>query len=119
MGIDPTGDGLRGDDLYPSPSPSNVVLEFGVRDADVYEGAIYVHSLIGAHTSNPVSGDFSLECMNAFLVKGGDWIPVKSAMIYGNVYELLKRVEVFGKDIRQVDNTITPSIRFERVRVIT
>ncbi len=117
MGIEPTGNGLRGEDLYPTTSPSNIVLEFGNEDDCLEENALVVHALIGAHTSNPVSGDFSLECMNAFLVEKGERKPVKSAMIYGNVYELLNNVEAFGKDVRQVENTISPSIRFTNVIV--
>jgi len=117
IGIEPTGNGLRGDDLYPTTSPTNVVLEFEEESNDIEDDAIVVHALIGAHTSNPVSGDFSLECMNAFLVRNGDRKAVKSAMIYGNIYELLKNVESFGKDIRQVENTITPSVRFKDVAV--
>ncbi len=117
MGIEPTGNGLRGDDLYPTTSPTNVVLEFKEESKNIEEDALIVHALIGAHTSNPVSGDFSLECMNAFLVKEGESKAVKSVMIYGNVYELLKNVEAFGKDVRQIENTITPSIRFRDVVV--
>lgn len=117
MSIEPTGNGLRGDDLYPTTSPTNVVLEFREESKDIEEDALVVHALIGAHTSNPVSGDFSLECMNAFLVRGGERKAVKSVMIYGNVYKLLKNVEAFGKDIRQIENTITPSIRFRDVVV--
>ena len=117
MDIEPTGNGLRGEDLYPVTSPSNIVLDFEESSRDIEDGALVVHALVGAHTSNPVSGDFSLECMNAFLIKKSERIAVKSAMIYGNVYELLKNIVAFGKDVRQVENTITPSIRFGGVVV--
>ncbi len=117
IGIEPTGNGIRGNDMYPRTSPTNVILEFKDSDKDILENCLYVHAFIGAHTSNPVSGDFSLECMNAFLFKKGEKIPVK-AMIYGNVYELLRNVEVFGRDVRQIENTISPSIRFKGIRVI-
>ncbi len=117
MNIEPTGNGLRGDDLYPTTSPSNIILEFECTEENLEENSLVVHALIGAHTSNPVSGDFSLECMNAFLIKNGERVPVKSAMIYGNVYELLRNVEAFGKDVRQIENTITPSVRFSNVFV--
>ena len=109
--VEPTGNGFRGDDLYPSTSPTNVILKFKEISKDL-EG-VYVHSFIGAHTSNPVSGDFSLETMNAFM----DGKPVR-AMIYGNVYDLLRKVTAFGKDVRQVENTVTPSIEFESVRFV-
>ncbi len=108
--VSPTGNCIRGDDLYPRTSPTNVVLEFD--EVAQLEG-VYVHSLIGAHTSNPVSGDFSLETMNAFL---GDK-PVR-AMIYGNVYDLIKKITAFGRDVRQVENTVTPSIEFEEVKLV-
>ncbi len=110
-GIDPTGNCVRGDDLYPSVSPTNVILEFENVEKDL--DGVYVHSLIGAHTSNPVTGDFSLETMNAFLKDE----PVR-AMIYGNVYELLKKITAFGKDVRQIENTVTPSIEVKDVRLI-
>ncbi|AEA47501.1 TldD/PmbA family protein [Archaeoglobus veneficus] len=106
LGIE-AGNGFR-DEItsYPIITPSNVVLEFE-RSSDVEDGALIVHSLIGAHTANPISGDFSVECMNAFY--NGE--PVK-AMLYGNIYEVLKKIECFGKDVKQVDFTVSPSVRF-------
>ena len=109
--VEPTGNGFRGDDLYPTTSPTNVILEFDEVEKEL-EG-VYVHSLIGAHTSNPVSGDFSLETMNAFL----NGKPVRG-MIYGNIYDLLKKITAFGKDVRQIENTVTPSIEFENVKFV-
>ncbi|WP_457549405.1 TldD/PmbA family protein [Archaeoglobus sp.] len=109
--VEPTGNGFRGDDLYPATAPTNVILEFDEVEKELV--GIYVHSLIGAHTSNPVSGDFSLETMNAFL----DGKPVR-AMIYGNVYDLLKKITAFGKDVRQIENTVTPSIEFESIKFV-
>jgi PmbA protein len=116
MNAEPTGNGFR-DEItsYPSTSPSNVVLDFSEKSNNIEEDALLIHSFIGSHTSNPISGDFSLESMNAFLFKK-EREPVH-AMIYGNIYELLKKIEVFGKDVRQIDNTITPSIRFSDVDV--
>ncbi|RLI73602.1 hypothetical protein DRO97_07185 [Archaeoglobales archaeon] len=117
LDVEMTGNCYR-DELnsYPAIAPTNVVLEF--EDKLDWEGdrVLEVHAFIGSHTSNPVSGDFSLECMNAVLVDK-DRIPIKTAMIYGNVYEFLKKIEGFGKDVRQFENTITPSILFRAVVV--
>ncbi|RLI83982.1 MAG: hypothetical protein DRP01_08665 [Archaeoglobales archaeon] len=109
--FEPTGNGFRGDDLYPVTSPTNVILEFGYETEEL-EG-VYVHSFIGAHTSNPASGDFSLKTMNAFFKDESVY-----AMIYGNVYDLLGKIEAFGKDVRQIENTVTPSIEFREVRFV-
>lgn len=108
LGVEPTGNGFREGASYPATSPSNIVLDFKEKSDNIKEDAFVVNAFIGAHTSNPVSGDFSLECQNSFYREK----PVKSAMIYGNIYELLTKIEAIGKDVRQVDNMVTPSVRF-------
>lgn len=114
LNIEPTGNGFREEATsYPRTLPSNILIDFPYKSENIEEDAFVVYSFIGAHTSNPVSGDFSLECQNSFLNEK----PVKSAMLYGNIYELLKKIEAFGKDVRQVDNTVTPSIRFSNLVV--
>ncbi|MEM2726770.1 MAG: TldD/PmbA family protein [Archaeoglobaceae archaeon] len=108
-----TGNGIRGGiEIPPSPAPSNIVIE--IQEKADTDGALLIHNFIGSHTANPLSGDFSVECMNAeFNGKA-----VRGAMIYGNVFEILKRIGGFCSDSKQVDNTITPAIRFEKVRVV-
>ncbi|MFQ5814961.1 MAG: TldD/PmbA family protein [Candidatus Hydrothermarchaeaceae archaeon] len=69
---------------------------------------LVVHGLIGAHTSNPVTGDFSVETRNAFL----DGSPVKKAILSGNVYELLGNIGGLGDDVKQVFSVVTPSLEF-------
>jgi len=114
LNIDLTGNGFREEATsYPRTLPSNVIIDFSYKSGSVEDDAFVVNSFIGAHTSNPISGDFSLECQNSFL----NGKPVKSAMLYGNIYDLLKKIEVIGKDVRQVDNTVTPSIRFSNLVV--
>jgi len=72
---------------------------------------ILVNDLIGAHTANPISGDFSVEARNAFyLVPNEMQKPIKSIMLAGNIFELLKDIEL-GKDKRAVGNVVTPSVR--------
>ncbi|MBE8539580.1 metallopeptidase TldD-related protein [Geoglobus acetivorans] len=107
----PTGNGFRDDySAYPTTSPSNIILEYGEKGET---DGIYVHSLIGAHTANFVSGDFSLELGNAYY--GGR--AVKGAMIYGNIYDLLSKISHFGREQRQVGVTLTPEIVFEGVEI--
>ncbi|WP_290623265.1 MULTISPECIES: TldD/PmbA family protein [unclassified Archaeoglobus] len=108
-----TGNGFRMDETsFPTPLPSNVVIE--VEEMCDDDNCLKIHTLIGSHTSNPISGDFSLECMNASI---GDR-PVKGAMIYGNIFEVLKKLEGEFGEKRQVENTVTRSLRFKDLRVI-
>ena len=107
----PTGNGFREDySSYPTTSPTNMVLDFPEKgDAE----GIYIHAFIGAHTANFVSGDFSLKLMNASMDGKG----VKGAMIYGNVYEFLRKISHFTKEIRQVGYTTAPEIVLEDVEI--
>ncbi len=78
------------------------------------EEGLVVHGLIGAHTSNPVSGDFSVETRNAFL----NGKPVKKAIISGNIFDILNKIEGFGKDYKQVSSVRAPTVQFSDVKVV-
>jgi PmbA protein len=71
---------------------------------------ILVNGVIGAHTANPISGDFSVEARNAFYVVPGETPkPIRSAMLAGNMFELLKDMMV-GTDVRAIGPVVTPTI---------
>jgi PmbA protein len=70
-----------------------------------------INGLIGAHTANPISGDFSVEARNAFRVSPGEMPePIRSLMLAGNIYDLLKNIEI-GTDVRAVGGIVTPTIK--------
>ena len=112
-GVESTGNAFRsGFSTLPRIDASNFIIQGrgGLDDS----AALVVHGLIGAHTANPVTGDFSVETRNAFY----EGLPVKKAIIAGNVYELLGNVSGFGSDVKQVSSVVTPSIGFSSVRVV-
>jgi PmbA protein len=76
-----------------------------------------VSGLIGAHTANAISGDFSVEARNAFLVSPGEVAkPVRSLMLAGNIFEILKDMQV-GKDVRAVGSIVTPTVKVKMMVV--
>jgi PmbA protein len=120
-GVKSTGNGSRSS--YTSP-PSvglrNFVIDYPPEDiiANTTSG-VFVNTIIGAHTANSISGDFSVEARNAFTIKDGVLDkPVKSLMISGNAFELLKNITGAGFDVRKVGGIITPSIRVSGMSVI-
>ncbi|MCQ8894165.1 MAG: TldD/PmbA family protein [Methanolinea sp.] len=83
------------------------------------EEGIWVHDVVGAHTANPLTGDFSVELSNAFLTRGGHFeYPIKSAMLTGNVFEMLKGTEGISREERVVGAFVLPSIRLKNQRII-
>lgn len=96
----------------------NLVLE-GPRSDITQEPAVYVHSVIGAHTANPMNGDFSVEMANAFRMEGGAFSePVRSAMLAGNVFDMHTGILGISHDVRQIGPLVLPSIRLGGLRVI-
>ncbi len=69
-----------------------------------------VNGFIGAHTANPISGDFSVEARNSFFVAPTEELrPISSMMLAGNIFDLLKDLDL-GIDVRAVDAVVTPSV---------
>ncbi len=98
----PTGNGFRGFSGRPSISPTNIVIGRGSakRDDMLSEGGLFlVHWLSGTHTTNPFSGEFSVEMKNSFLVgKDGGKTPVKYGLIVGNIFDVLADEVVVARD---------------------
>ncbi|MCE8424146.1 MAG: TldD/PmbA family protein [Candidatus Methanoperedens sp.] len=116
-----TGNAVRGSyTSTPSISTRNLIIvhpQFDIMD-DTKDGVI-VNSVIGAHTANPISGDFSVEARNSFFIKNGEITsPIKSMMISGNIFEMLEAIDGAGKDVRKVGNVITPTVRVAKMKVI-
>lgn len=116
-----TGNASRGSYFStPSVGPRNFIIDYPGLDvvADTDKG-VYVNTVIGAHTANSISGDFSVEARNAFTIKDGQIDkPVKSLMISGNIFEMLGRINGAGMDVRKVGGIVTPSIRIPDMSVV-
>ncbi|HEY9205471.1 MAG TPA: TldD/PmbA family protein [Candidatus Methanoperedens sp.] len=104
----------------PSINIRNLIIEHPSYDiiTETRNGVI-VNSVIGAHTANPISGDFSVEARNSFIIRNGEIIsPIKSMMISGNIFDVLAKLDGAGKDSRKVGNVITPTVRVSKMRVV-
>ncbi len=68
-----------------------------------------VLEVLGMHTADPVSGDFSVG-VSGLLHQGGSVRPVTGMALSGNIFELFKRVEALGNDLRFYGSIGSPSI---------
>lgn len=120
-GCESTSNGYRGSYLTtPGISPSN--LEFKFKDEikleEINDGVLTT-SVLGAHTANPISGDFSVECNNAFTIENGEITDgIKKAMISGNIYELMGKCDALKSEIRQKGSFIIPKLLVHDLKVI-
>ncbi len=84
----------------PAPRTRNVFVDGTVDDvvAEVDDG-IFVVAVMGAHTSNPVSGDFSLNTNIAFKIEKGEITDaLRPMMIAGNITDVLNGTSMVGSD---------------------
>lgn len=83
------------------------------------DDGLLVYYLQGAHSSNPVSGEFSVVATPVWKIKNGEIsFASRDVMLAGNIFEVLKNVKIVGNNERQVGALVTPWIMVENVRVI-
>jgi PmbA protein len=102
----------------PSIGFHNFILD-GPRERIGDERCIYIHDVVGAHTANPASGDFSVEISNPIWMENGEFDrPIRKAMLAGNVFSMLSSVSGIGEGSRIVGSSIMPSVRLRNQKVI-
>jgi len=117
-----TGNASRPGALSPPfPQVSNLYLEPGKHSPEELVSemgrGIVITNVLGMHTANPVSGDFSVGASGQW-VEGGRLVhPVKGIAISGNILELFSRLAVVGSDLRFWGAVGSPSLLVERLDV--
>ena len=116
-----TSNGLRGSYLStPMISPTNLEFKFSeMKDLSEVDSGVLTTSVLGAHTANPISGDFSVEASNAFKIENGELSdPINKAMISGNIFEIMKSVEGLKSEVKQYGSYIIPKLLVHNLRVV-
>ena len=102
----------------PSIGHHNFVVD-GKRGTVDDERVVFVHNVVGAHTANPMSGDFSVELSNAFFREGGEFQePIRSAMLSGNIFDIQHQITGLSRESRAIGSLILPSVRINQQRLI-
>lgn len=86
---------------------------------DGVDDGLIVYYLQGAHSSNPISGEFSVVATPAWKIKKGEITHCsRGVMLAGNVFEMLKNISLVGSNERQMGQLISPWLLVENMRVI-
>jgi PmbA protein len=104
-GIGRAGNTVRGSyGAPPQIGPMNLLLLPGAEPVEALLAraghGVLVTELMGLHTADPVSGDFSLGGSGRRLVGGRAGAPVDQLAISGNFLDLLSSIEAVGSDLR-------------------
>ncbi|MHB2026434.1 MAG: TldD/PmbA family protein [Elusimicrobiota bacterium] len=99
----------------PGPSPSNFYLAPGQsRPEEIIQGTmrgIIVMEVMGMHMVDTVSGEFSVGISGIAVENGKKSHPVRSAMISGNILDVLSRIDAVGSDLVFHGSTGSPTFR--------
>ncbi len=97
----------------PGVAPSNLVVSApgatypSIGEAGL-DNALLVNDVMGAFVIDPAVGDFSVTTTNAWVLERGELAyPVKRAMLTGNVYALLKKVQALVEEPAEVTGSFS------------
>jgi len=100
-----TGNGVRpGPKSQPQVGPTNIYIEKGNRTEDElltdFQEGLYITEIMGAHTIDPISGDYSIGATGHWIQEGKRVYPVRGVTISGNMLELLKHISGCADNLR-------------------
>lgn len=121
-GVKSSGNGIRGSFRgLPGVGTTNFILNPGPRSpeslmADIEKG-LYITDVMGMHTANPISGDFSLGAAGMMIEKGQMTYPVRGITIAGNLFSMLKDIESVASDLRFYGGKAAAAIRLQSISI--
>jgi PmbA protein len=109
-----TGNGVRSSlSTTPAVGPMQVQLLPGSQTPEAlyqaYPDALVAADVLGLHTLDPVTGDFSLGASGWLLQPGGD-VAVRGVTLSGNLMTWLKQIVAVGSDVRVLGHFSAPSV---------
>jgi len=121
-GVKSTGNGIRGSFKGSAEvGTTNFFIQPGVVSLEELlapiEKGFYVTEVMGMHTANPISGDFSLGASGIWIEKGQKTKPVRGVAIAGNILELMENVDLVANDLRFFGSTGAPTVRIKGMSI--
>jgi PmbA protein len=117
-----TGNGIRGGFKgVPGVGITNLYIEPGRKTLEELiasvENGLLVTEVMGMHTANSISGDFSVGAVGFRIEKGEKAYPVREITIAGNILDLMKHVDAVGNDVRFAGRIGCPSLRIRELSI--
>lgn len=121
-GAKSTGNAGRGGfRSQPSVVNTNLYIEKGTASRDSVissvSSGLLVQEVLGMHTANPISGDFSVGVSGQWIEAGKVSYPVREAAISGNVLSIFSEVEAIADDLRFAGRLGAPTILLRPISV--
>jgi PmbA protein len=117
-----TGNGMRGGFKgIPGVGITNLSIEPGKEPLEALIRSVgrglFVTEVMGMHTANSISGDFSVGATGFWVEQGRKAYPVREITIAGNILDLMKNIDVVGSDIRFSGRIGCPSLLVKELSI--
>jgi PmbA protein len=121
-GVEPTGSSDRGGvTAPPSSGINNLYIVPGMKKVDsllkMAGSGIIITELLGVHTANPVTGEFSVGASGFLIEEGQRSHPFKEAAISGDLIGLFSKVMEVGSDLKFFGSIGAPSLLISDVEL--
>ncbi|MDD4776165.1 MAG: metallopeptidase TldD-related protein, partial [Syntrophomonas sp.] len=116
-----TGNAVRSFGSLPTVGSTNLMITSGSKSAEALRDGIveglYVTELMGMHTANPITGEFSLGAAGIMIERGELTYPVRGITIAGNLLTMLREVDAVGSDWQIYGSKAAPSLRCKSLNI--
>jgi PmbA protein len=121
-GTNSTGNAARGSfQGLPAVGSTNLYIKAGEQSPESIiksiKKGLYITRVMGIHTANPISGDFSFGASGVMIENGEKTFPVRGITIAGNLIEMLESIEAVGSDIRFVVDVGSPTLLISGISI--
>jgi PmbA protein len=120
LGLASTGNASRSLGQRPAVGPMNFYIRPGTASAEEIirsvDRGLYVTEMIGFGV-NLVTGDYSRGAVGMWIEKGELAYPVEEITIAGNLKEMLRDLEMIGKDLEWRSSIASPTLKIGRMTV--
>jgi PmbA protein len=80
------------------------------------KGDLVIRELMGTHTANEVTGDFSVGAIGHYLTAGSER-PFNGVILSGNIFEIFAHVQAVGEDLLFFGSYGAPSLIIEGLKI--
>ncbi len=117
-----TGNASRGSFMgSPGVGVNNFYLEQGkISRTELLKSikqGLYVMEVMGMHTADPITGDFSVGVSGLWIENGQLTYPVQGVAMADNILNLLQNIELVGDDLKFYGNVGSPTIKIKEIMV--
>lgn len=117
-----TGNATRGSfKSTPEVGTTNFYIEPGTTEpAELIKNVptgLLITEVMGMHTANPISGDFSLGAAGIWIENGQFTQPVRGVAIAGNILDFLTHIDEIGSDLRFYGGKGSPTLRIAKMTI--